>query len=113
MKKNTKLAIAMYKPRAGKSEELKKILKAHIPTLRKYELITDSSAFTVESEDGTILEIFEWTGDDAKNHAHEHPAIRSIWGSMEGICDFPAFQTLPESKTPFPNFSVLSVDTKG
>lgn len=109
MKKDTKLAIAMYKPREGKSEELKKILKDHIPTLRKYELITDSSAFMVESDDGTIIEIFEWTGDDAKDHAHEHPAIRSIWGSMEGICDFPPLKNLPESKTPFPNFDVLNV----
>ena len=110
MSRSGRLAIAMYKPRAGKSEELKKILSDHIPTLRKYELITSNSAFMVESSDGTIIEIFEWTHEDAKNHAHEHPAIRTIWGKMEGICDFPALKDLPESTRPFPNFSIVAIN---
>ena len=110
MKSTGRLAIAMYKPRAGKAEDLKRILIDHLPTLRQYELITAHAAYMVESSDGTIIEIFEWTHEDAKNHAHEHPAIRTIWGKMEGICDFPSLKDLPESKTPFPNFSILNVN---
>lgn len=109
MKSSPQLAIAMYKPRPGKVADLKMILEDHLPTLRQYELITDHPAITAESSDGTILEIFQWTHEEAKNHAHEHPAIRTIWGRMEGICDFPALKDLPEGKHPFPNFSVLSV----
>jgi hypothetical protein len=110
MKTTGRLAIAMYKPRAGKADDLKRILTDHLPTLRRYGLITEHSAYMVESSDGTIIEIFEWTHEEAKNHAHEHPAIRTIWGKMEGMCDFPALKNLPEANTPFPNFAILDVN---
>jgi hypothetical protein len=102
------LAIAMYKPTEGNAKKLIEILKEHIPTLRKYELITNKSAYMVQSADGTVLEIFEWTNEKAKEVAHEHPAIRTIWGKMEGICEFPALKDLPEAHRPFPNFKIIT-----
>jgi hypothetical protein len=108
MRSNSSLALAMYKPTEGNAEKLKEILKDHIPTLRKYELIADGTAYMVQSADGTIIEVFEWINNEAKNTAHEHPAIRTIWGKMEGICEFPGLQDLPEAKRPFPNFEILS-----
>ncbi|HEY0740847.1 MAG TPA: hypothetical protein VGD40_05260 [Chryseosolibacter sp.] len=108
MKTTGRLAIALYKPRAGKAEDLRTILKDHISTLRQYELITDAGSFTALCEDGTVMEIFEWTHEEAKNHAHEHPAIRTIWGRMEGVCDFPPLKDLNEAKHPFANFQVIA-----
>lgn len=110
MKSNSSLAIAMYKPTEGNAEKLREVLQEHIPALRKYELITDNTAYMVQSADGTILEVFEWTGDEAKNAAHEHPAIRSIWGKMEGLCEFPGLKDLPEAKKAFPNFDMLKAN---
>ncbi|MBN4071061.1 hypothetical protein JYT72_00995 [Crocinitomix catalasitica] len=98
----------MYKATNEENQaKLLEILKNHIPTLRKYELINDSPAFMLQSEDGTIIETFEWKDEKAKEVAHEHPAIRLIWGQMEGICTFPSLSDLPESKSRFPNFKVL------
>ncbi len=101
-------AMPMYKATSEENhKKLIDILKRHIPTLRKYELIDDGPAYMLQSEDGTIIETFEWKDQKAKEVAHEHPAIRMIWGEMEGICDFPSLSDLPESKTRFPNFKVL------
>ena len=101
------LAFAMYKPKKGKLAELKKLLKDHIPTLRKYELITNKGAFLVQSTDGTLIEIFEWASEAAKDAAHKHPAIMKIWGPMMPICEFPAMENLPEAAKSFPNFKVI------
>lgn len=98
----------MYQPTSPEHhEKMLEILKRHIPTLRKYELITDSQAYLLQSENGTLIEIFEWKDEKAKQAAHEHPAIRIIWGEMEGICTFPSLSDLPESKSRFPNFKIL------
>jgi hypothetical protein len=110
MKATTILSIALYKPTPGNEEKLMEILKEHVPALRKYELITPGTAYTAKSTDGTIIEVFEWTGEAAKNAAHEHPAIRTIWGKMEGICEFPALQNLAESKKRFPGFDLFSTN---
>ena len=92
-----KLAFAMYKPREGKAEELMDILKVHIPTLKEYDLITDKEPFTVLSENGTVIEIFEWASPEAIDLAHEHPAILRFCkheGSSRGT------ERLPELRYP-------------
>lgn len=83
------------------------IVDRHIPTLREYGLIKDGHAYVLQSEDGTIIEMYEWKDEKAIAVAHEHPAIRTIWGEMEGICTFPSLSDLPESKKRFPNFTVI------
>ncbi len=100
----------MYKATSEENhEKLIKILEKHIPTLREYELITDAPAYVLQSEDGTIIEMYEWKNEKAIDLAHEHPAIRTVWGEMEGICTFPSLQDLPEAKKRFPNFTVLKM----
>ena len=106
------LTFAMYRPKKGKSAQLKKILKDHVPTLHKLELITKKSSHIVESENGTIIEIFEWTSVKAKDIAHKHPAVRAIWGKMMDICTFPPMEDLPEAKHSFPNFKILKSSPK-
>lgn len=101
------LAFAMYKPKKGKATELKKLLRSHLPLLLRLGLITKNGNHFVESENGTLIEIFEWTDAAAKKKAHNNPAIVKIWEKMMPLCDFPAMKDLPESKVPFPNFKVV------
>ena len=107
MNENT-FAMPLYKATNDENhQKLVNILKKHVPTLREYELIADSPAYLLESENGVLIETFEWRDQKAKEVAHEHPAIRTIWGEMEGICEFPSLGELPEARTRFPNFRVL------
>ena len=97
----------MYKPKPGKQDELMKIVQKHVPLLKKYELITERPAILARSGDGTIIEIFEWLSDGAKDAAHQHPAIAQLWEAMAPVADFPAMKDLPEAQRPFPNFEIL------
>ena len=105
---STNFVIAMFKATNEENQHrLFEILKKQIPTLRKYELIRSSPAFMLQSQNGTIIVTYEWESEKAKQVAHEHPAIRTIWGELEGICEFTSLSDLPESKSKFPNFKVL------
>lgn len=107
MKQNI-FTMPMYKATSESNhKKLMDIVDRHIPTLREYGLIKDGHAYVLQSEDGTIIEMYEWKDEKAIAVAHEHPAIRTIWGEMEGICTFPSLSDLPESKKRFPNFTVI------
>ncbi len=99
----------MYKPKDGSEEDLKNILKDHLPVLKQLGFITGAGHFFARSANGTLIEIFEWVSEEAKVAAHQHPAVREIWGRMMPICEFPALKDLPEAQNRFPNFDLLPV----
>lgn len=101
------LAIALYKPAEGQTDELMLILHDHLPTLRRLGYATERPGVLARSSDGTVLEIFEWASDGAKAAAHQHPDIRALWARMMPICTFPSLSELPEAEKPFPNFTLV------
>lgn len=108
MKSNSIMAMALYRPHPGKENELLEILKNHVSTLRKEGLVTDRPELLLQAQDGTYIELFEWVSEEAKNKAHELPAVmKDIWGKMMEIADFPSLSDLKESEMPFPGFKVV------
>lgn len=103
------LAIATYRPKPGKTEAFLDLVKEHQGVLKKYELITNKPGFVAQSQDGTIIEVFEWVGKSEVETAHQHPAIQNIWEKMTPIADFTPIKDLPEAKRPFPGFSIVSL----
>lgn len=103
----TRMTFAMYVPKDGKAAELMAIVERHVPTLKEFGLITNRDNYVARASDGTIIEVFEWVSEDAKDAAHEHPAIAEIWEQMTPLCEFGHMQNLKEAKYPFPNFHVL------
>lgn len=101
------IAIATYKPVEGKEGEFLNLLKNHIPTLRKEGLVSDNESLSMQSENGTILEIFEWVSLEAKGKAHESEAVMNIWSRFEGLADIVSLDTLEETKRPFAAFEVI------
>jgi hypothetical protein len=102
---NPEVVIAMYRPKVGKREELDALVKKHFPILKEYGLTTDRAPFIGRSEDGTILEIFEWASPAKAKQAHDHPAVAQIWEAMAMVCDFGKLQQLPECGNMFPHFT--------
>jgi quinol monooxygenase YgiN len=107
--KGSILAIATYKPKPGKADAFLALVKEHQGVLKKYELITDKPGFVAQSQDGTIIEVFEWVGKSAVDAAHQHPAIQNIWEKMTPIADFTPMKDLPEANRPFPGFSIVTL----
>jgi len=104
----TVLAIATYKPKEGKDKELFELVKKHLPILHELELASKRGNFIAQSQDGTIIEVFEWTSLNAIHAAHQHPAVSDIWEKMTLIADFVPMSGLPEGQKPFPGFKVLN-----
>ncbi|ELR72600.1 hypothetical protein C900_00979 [Fulvivirga imtechensis AK7] len=104
----TVLAFASYKPKAGKEQALLELVKRHLPILRDLQLATDRNNYIARSEDGTIIEVFEWTSTGAIGAAHEHPAVADIWEKMTLVADFIPMNNLQEGQSPFPGFAIIN-----
>jgi hypothetical protein len=103
------IVFALYKPHAGKEAELLRLVARHYPVLQKYELVTERRPIVARSENGTIIEVFEWVDDAAHKQAHEHPEIAAIWEGMAQIGDMPTLGSLPECANSFPHFEPVDV----
>lgn len=102
----TVLAIASYKPKAGKEKELLELVKRHLPILKNLELATDRANYIATAKDGTVIEVFEWSSTNAIRAAHDHPAVSDIWEKMTLIADFLPMASLEELQRPFPGFEM-------
>jgi quinol monooxygenase YgiN len=103
------LTIALYKPYVGKEQELNEILKTHVFTLRDENLITSLEPIRIISENGTVIEIFEWRSEEAKDQAHNSNQVMTIWNNLMEIAEMTSLSTLPEASTLFPNFKPYSL----
>src|SRR5215213_8710178 len=102
------LAFATYKAKPGKEDELMKLVQKHLPALRELGLATDKSNYIARSEDGRIIEVFEWSSPEAVAAAHQHPAVSDIWEKMTLVSDFLPMNTLPEGNQPFVSFEEVN-----
>jgi quinol monooxygenase YgiN len=102
------LSIASYRPKPGKEDALMKLVEKHLPKLRELEFATDRQNYIARAQDGTIIEVFEWTSMNAVNAAHQHPAISDIWEKMSLVADFFPVNALDEMKGPFADFKILN-----
>jgi quinol monooxygenase YgiN len=102
------LSIACYKPKPGQEQALMKLVEKHLPKLRELEFATERQNYIARSQDGTILEIFEWTSMEAVDAAHQHPAVSDIWEKMSLVADFFPVNALSELKGPFADFKILN-----
>jgi|SRR5271166_1515027 len=103
------IAIAAYRPRAGKEEELLQAVRDHMPVLRGQHLITARAPYIMRAEDGTIVEIFEWNSDDAIAQAHSNPEVIKLWTRFNEACEYIPLANLPECKGMFATFEPLDL----
>jgi quinol monooxygenase YgiN len=102
------LVIVAYKPKPGKSEELKQLVASHVPDLAKLGLVTNRQPVIVEAADGTIIEVFEWASAEAIQQAHSNPGVHKIWAAFNECCDYVPLNTLKESGDLFAGFRPLN-----
>lgn len=104
----TVLAIATYKPKEGKEQPLLELVQKHLPALRELQLASERNNYVAKSQNGTIIEIFEWTSMDAARAAHQHPAIIDIWEKISQVADLVPMSTLQEGAHPFAGFEIIN-----
>ena len=102
------ITIACYRPKPGKEEALKELMKTHLPRLKAENLVTDRASIIMEAKDGTIIEVFEWLSQDAITTAHHNPAVLKMWGEYGEVCDYVPLNTLAEVGDMFAGFAPLN-----
>lgn len=102
--KGSLVVIASYKPKDGKEEGMKEVLRDHIPILRKEGLITDFLAIVLKSMNGDYIEIFEWKSGEAIAKAHENENVLKLWKRFEEVCTYTNLSNIEECKSLFASF---------
>ena len=79
-----RIVIACYKPNPGQNVALRRLMPTHLTRLRAEGLVTDRASMTMEAEDGTIVEVFEWKSKQAIDAAHTNPRRAGDVGRVRG-----------------------------
>ena len=103
------VVLVVYKIKHGCKQSFLNLLKDHIPTLKKWELITDRPPMILEDSDEFIIESFEWTSKEASTKAHEIPEIGMIWEKMAEFVEFSSLADLPSANGRFAHFSGITL----
>lgn len=102
------IVIACYKPKPGKREALKELMKTHVPRLAAEGLVTDRQSIMMEAKDGTIIEVFEWLSAEAIASAHNNPNVLKMWGEYGEVCDYVPLTSVAEVGDLFAGFKPLN-----
>ena len=100
-----RIVIVGYKPKPGKAEALKTLMKTHVQRLRQEGLATNRESILMEAADGTIVEVFEWVSAEAIQSAHTTPAVLQMWGEYAEVCDYVPVGSLAEAGNLFSDFT--------
>jgi hypothetical protein len=82
---------------------------SHVATLRSIGLITDRIPITMEAEDGTFVEVFEWASSEAIEAAHRHPVVLKMWEEYGKVCEYVPISQVPEASQLFSEFTPVDV----
>ena len=99
-----RIVIVGYKPKPGKNQALKALMKTHLPRLKQEGLVTDRESILMEAADGTIIEVFEWVSKEAIQNAHTNPEVLKMWGEYAEVCDYVPVGDVPEIGSFFSEF---------
>lgn len=103
-----RIVIVGYKPKPGKEAQLEKLMATHLSRLRKEDLVTDRDSIIMKSEDGTILEVFEWKSNEAIENAHSNPEVQKMWMEYSDVCEYVPVASVKEISDLFSNFEPLN-----
>jgi quinol monooxygenase YgiN len=103
------IVIAAFRPKPGKEEKLRDVLRDHVPLLRREGLITDRPSCVMKARDGTYLEIFEWKSQDAIDAAHENGEVATLWARFEAASECVNPGLVVEFNDLFPHFEPVEL----
>jgi len=104
-----RIVIVGYQPLKGKETALKALIKSHWKDLYELDLVTERKPIVMESESGTIIEVFEWKSKKAMEEAHSNPEVLKIWTEYAKVCEYVPIGKLKEAESLFSEFSPVDI----
>lgn len=100
-----RIVIVAYQPKPGFENELDALTRNHYAILKEADLVSDRIPVIMKSQDGTVVEVFEWKSLDAIERAHSHPTILKLWEDYARVCNYVPVGQLPETDKLFSEFT--------
>src|SRR5690349_18303545 len=96
--------LVTYRPKAGKEQEIERLVLAHWPALASVELVTDEPATiwrAVDKRTGQVsfVEKFSWKNEEAAGIAHQMPQVMAIWEPMTPMLEELKLATIERIET--------------
>lgn len=104
-----RFVICVFRPKPGKEDDLRAVLRDHLPTLRAEGLVTERDPYVMKSKDGAYIEVFEWKSDAAVREAHSNPRVGALWKRFEAACTYETLGSLEQVGDMFPNFDAVTL----
>jgi hypothetical protein len=82
------LIICSYRPKAGRKAEARRLMAAHVPLLRKHDLVTGRATIQGAGKSGELVEIFEWMSEEESRAAPAITEVGAQWKAMAEAMDF-------------------------
>ena len=103
----TELALAGYRPRAGREDELVQVLREDVATFRARGHVTERPAPLVRTENGELLVVLEWSSEHAVDDAHADAEVMAVWERKAELAEYVAPRELAGSDVPFARWSLV------
>ena len=101
------ISVACYKPRTGREQPLRELVRNHHPPLRAEGLVNERAPIVMRCADGTIVEIFEWVSQEIIVGAHKNPVVLDLWKQFEAVCWYETPANLAEFQNMFGHFEPI------
>ena len=105
-----RIATACYRPRPGSDGRLAEVVREHQTVLRAGGFAAGRPPVVMRSEDGTVIEIFEWASREKKEAAHRDPAVLAVWARLEECAEIAALADLAEGTRQFASFDTVALE---
>jgi hypothetical protein len=102
-----RLAIAAYRPKAGKEAALMALAQEHVAYLRSIGAATSREHILATAADGTLIEVFEWA-EGGLQMAHAHSGLMEMWKRYAEACDYVPLASLVEAQQMFASFVAVN-----
>jgi hypothetical protein len=102
------LAFAAYRPKAGRADELLRVLAEDVATLRSRGHVTARSAPVVRTENGELLVVLEWSTTHAVDDAHADPEVLAVWERKARLADYVPPDSLGGADVPFARWALVA-----
>jgi hypothetical protein len=104
----TELALAAYRPRDGKEDELLAFVADELAALRRRGHVSERRAPVVRTDAGEILVVLEWSSQHAVDDAHADAEIVALWRRKDQLAEYVAPGELAGADVPFARWTVVA-----
>ena len=105
-----RMTIACYRAKNGMEEQLRELMKTHLPVLKSQDLVTDRSSIIMQAADGAFIEVFEWKSAEAIEAAHTNPEVLKMWQDFAEACDYIPIAAINEASDLFSEFTPVDLE---